>query len=45
MDATRSLDELFRLVAAFEADSVQDAAEVDALRETTTMQAAAISAS
>ena len=44
MDATRSLDELFRLVAAFEADSVQDAAEVDALRETTTMQAAAISA-
>ncbi len=44
VDATRSLDELFRLVAAFEADSVQDAAEVDALRETTTMQAAAISA-
>lgn len=43
-DASRSLDELFRLIAAFEADSLQDAAEVEALRETTERQSIAIAA-
>ena len=44
VDATRSLDELFRLVAAFKANSLQDAAEIESLREKTNQQAAAISA-
>lgn len=44
IDATCSLDELFHLVAAFEADSLQDAAKIDSLRAKTNQQAAAISA-